>query len=73
MPHKYFCIDGVATYVHHTGATTLPEELEEGPRLLSNVVGCEPSAVEIGTPVRVEFAPPEQDGEGFAVPRFRPT
>ncbi len=25
MPHKYFRIDGVATYVHHTGATTLPE------------------------------------------------
>lgn len=24
MPHKYFQIDGVATYVHHTGKTTLP-------------------------------------------------
>jgi pimeloyl-ACP methyl ester carboxylesterase len=24
LPHKYFQIDGVATYVHHTGATTLP-------------------------------------------------
>jgi pimeloyl-ACP methyl ester carboxylesterase len=25
VPHKYVRIDGVATFVHHTGATTLPE------------------------------------------------
>lgn len=25
MPAKYFSIDGVATYVHHTGPTTLPD------------------------------------------------
>ena len=25
MPHKYFSIDGVATYVQHTGTTTLPD------------------------------------------------
>jgi pimeloyl-ACP methyl ester carboxylesterase len=25
VPHKYVRIDGVATYLHHTGATTLPE------------------------------------------------
>ena len=25
MPRKYVFIDGVATYLHHTGATTLPE------------------------------------------------
>jgi len=25
VPHKYFFVDGLATYVHHTGATTLPE------------------------------------------------
>ncbi len=25
MPNKYISIDGVATFVHHTGATTLPE------------------------------------------------
>jgi uncharacterized OB-fold protein len=47
-------------------------ELEEGPRLLSNVVGCEPDAVTIGMPVRVEFAAPAEAAEGFAVPRFRP-
>lgn len=26
MPQKYVFIDGVATYLHHTGATTLPEK-----------------------------------------------
>jgi uncharacterized OB-fold protein len=48
-------------------------ELDEGPRLLTNVVACEPSQVGIGMPVRVEFARPERDDdEAFAVPRFRP-
>ncbi len=43
-------------------------DLEEGPRLLTNVVGCEPDEVSIGMPVRVDFV-----GTGeFAVPRFRP-
>jgi uncharacterized OB-fold protein len=44
-------------------------ELEEGVRLLTNVIGCEPERVEIGLPVVVDFTPPE--GE-IAIPRFRP-
>jgi hypothetical protein len=44
-------------------------ELEEGPRLLTNVVGCGPGALRIGLPVRVEFAASE--GE-YPVPVFRP-
>ena len=44
-------------------------ELAEGPRLLTNVVGCEPGALRIGMPLRVEFA--ATDGE-FPVPVFRP-
>jgi uncharacterized OB-fold protein len=44
-------------------------ELEEGPRLLTNVVGCEPDAVRVGMPVVVDFG--EVQGE-IAVPRFRP-
>jgi uncharacterized OB-fold protein len=47
--------------------------LEEGPRLLTHIVGCEPSAVRIGLPVVVDFqAQARDDGEVFAVPRFRP-
>jgi len=30
-------------------------ELEEGPRLLTNVVGCDPDTVRIGMPVVVQF------------------
>jgi uncharacterized OB-fold protein len=44
-------------------------ELEEGPRLLTNVVGCDPTELRIDMPVEVEFAATE--GE-FPVPRFRP-
>jgi hypothetical protein len=49
-------------------------ELEEGPRLLTNLVDCDPEQVRIGMPVRVDFAPcePSPEGDVFAVPRFRP-
>ncbi len=43
-------------------------DLEEGPRLLTNVVGCEPERVRIGMPVAVEFV----DLDETAVPRFHP-
>lgn len=41
-------------------------ELEEGPRLISNVVGCSPEEVEIDMPVVVCF---EKAGD-FKLPRF---
>ena len=44
-------------------------ELEEGPRLLTNVVGCEPDAVRVGMPVVVDFGEVHDE---IAVPRFRP-
>ena len=36
-------------------------DLEEGPRLMTNVVGCEPTEVTIGAPVRVRFEPVSDD------------
>ena len=45
-------------------------ELEEGPRLLTNVVGCAPDQVRIGMPVRAEFRTSPSDNLG--VPVFRP-
>lgn len=45
-------------------------ELDEGPRVLTNVVGCEPAAVTIGMPVTVDFIETEQ--EAVAIPVFRP-
>jgi len=52
-------------------------DLEEGPRLMTNIVGCEPAEVRIGMDVVVDFqdADTREWGEAggvFAVPRFRP-
>lgn len=44
-------------------------ELEEGPRVLTNVVDCPPDQVRIGLPVVVTF---EDVAPEIAVPRFRP-
>ncbi len=43
-------------------------ELAEGPRLISNVVGCDPGAVCIGMSVQVQF---DRIGD-FLLPRFAP-
>ena len=48
-------------------------ELDEGPRVMTNIVGVDPAEVTIGMPVVADFASaPRDDGEAFAVPRFRP-
>ena len=44
-------------------------ELEEGPRVLTNVVECDPEAVRIGDAVAAVF---HDTGEGSALLRFRP-
>ena len=44
-------------------------ELAEGPRIMTNVTGCEPSEVTVGMPVRVTF---DDTGEGSALFRFQP-
>ena len=43
--------------------------LEEGPHLLSHIVGLAPDAVRIGIPVLVEF---EEIGDAMKLPVFRP-
>lgn len=44
-------------------------ELDEGPRLLTNIVQCDPESVHIGQAVEVVF---HDTGQGSAVLRFRP-
>lgn len=44
-------------------------ELEEGPRMMSNVVGLAPAQVRIGMAVEVVF---EDVSDTIALPRFRP-
>ena len=43
--------------------------LEEGPQIMTNIVGCDPETVTIGMAVRAEFVPV---GEGLGIPRFVP-
>lgn len=43
--------------------------LEEGPRMMSNIVDCDYDAVQIGSKVRVVFKPTEG---GWAIPMFTP-
>ncbi len=44
-------------------------ELDEGPRVMTNIVDCDPESVKIGQRVEVVF---HDTGEGTALPRFRP-
>ncbi len=43
--------------------------LEEGPQMMSQIVGCAPEEVFIGLPVEVEF---EDWTEEISIPKFRP-
>jgi uncharacterized OB-fold protein len=42
--------------------------LDEGPTMMSNVIGCDPEQVEIGMPVEAIF---EKWSEEITVPKFR--
>ena len=44
-------------------------QLDEGPKLMTNVVGCPPDAVEVGMPVEVVF---EDVTPEITLPKFRP-
>ena len=43
-------------------------ELEEGPTLMSNVTGCDPDAIKVGTPVEVTF---EKWTDEISIAKFR--
>jgi hypothetical protein len=44
-------------------------QLDEGPRVMTNIVACDVDSVRIGQPVEVVF---HRTAEGTALPRFRP-
>ena len=44
-------------------------ELDEGPRVMTNVVGADADGLAVGMPVEVVF---HDTGDGTALPRFRP-
>ena len=43
--------------------------LDEGPRMMTNIVDCDPDSVKIGQAVELVF---HDTGQGTALPRFRP-
>jgi hypothetical protein len=43
--------------------------LDEGPQMMTNIVGCSPETVHIGMPVHVTF---EDWTEEISVPKFKP-
>ena len=45
-------------------------ELEEGPRMISNIVGCDPADIEVGMAVQVAFE--QIDDSDVALPVFSP-
>jgi uncharacterized protein len=45
-------------------------ELDEGPRVMTNIVGAGATELAVGLPVEVVF---HDTGEGSALPRFRPS
>jgi len=45
-------------------------ELEEGPRMISNIVGCDPAEVAVGMAVQVGFEP--IDDSDVSLPVFTP-
>ena len=44
-------------------------DLDEGPRLMTNIIGCGPEDVRIGMPVEVSF---DHVGDDIALPKFVP-
>ena len=44
-------------------------ELEEGPRMMSNIIECNPEDIRIDMPVKVHF---EDVTDEFALPKFKP-
>jgi uncharacterized OB-fold protein len=68
--YSYTVIRKVANeYKQATPFVVAYVELAEGPRIMTNIVGCEVDSVRVGMPVAIEF---HDTGEGNALYRFHP-
>ena len=56
-------------FVNDIPYVTAIVELDEGPHLLTNIVGCKPDEVKCGMPVEVAW---EDITEEFSLPKFKP-
>jgi uncharacterized OB-fold protein len=57
----------IESYAHDVPYVVALVELAEGPRIMANVIGCDPSDVRVGAPVTVAF---EERANGIKVPQF---
>lgn len=57
-------------FAEHCPMVIAVVELEEGPRMMTNVIGCAPAEVSIGMAVAVDFDP--IDESDTVLPVFRP-
>ena len=68
--YSYTVIRKVANeYKQATPFVVAYVELAEGPRVMTNIVGCDVESVQVGMPVAMEF---HDTGEGNALYRFHP-
>jgi len=68
--YSYTVIRKVANeYKQATPFVVAYVELAEGPRIMTNIVGCDVDEVRVGMPVAIEF---HDTGEGNALYRFHP-
>lgn len=68
--YSYTIIRKVANeYKQATPFVVAYVELAEGPRIMTNIVGCDVDSVRVGMPVAIEF---HDTGEGNALYRFHP-
>lgn len=61
---------GQGPWADHVPYVAAYVELDEGPRIMTNIVGVDPAAVEVGMPVEVVW---EDTGEGPKYYRFTPS
>ncbi|MCX2934012.1 Zn-ribbon domain-containing OB-fold protein [Mycobacterium sp. CVI_P3] len=60
---------GILEYANAGSYVLAMVELDEGPKMVTNIIDCDPDALSIGQRVEVVFC--DTGGEG-ALPRFRP-
>jgi uncharacterized OB-fold protein len=65
---SYTVVHRAVSAAYATPATILLVDLDEGPRMMSSLVGDDAAAVQVGDAVSVEFQP---WSEGVALPVFR--
>ncbi|ORB77314.1 Zn-ribbon domain-containing OB-fold protein, partial [Mycobacterium timonense] len=60
---------GILEYANAGSYVLAMVELDEGPKMITNIIDCDPNALSIGQRVEVVFCDTGGDG---ALPRFRP-